>query len=253
MDSYWSPTGVLESSRNRWRSEKYCLRTTMVSTCSSVSLSFFQPLTKPTLTISKTLFVHVRQSLHMVVPRPNQHNSTSCSFVLVNGMTRWRELPLRVYELHVSEFCSASQLSTISILNNHLLTSNGSPCSPLLTPSLACLLWSHLLAINVCMARSSRLTRLSGTVTLCPSLVDIKICHGPLTTLLTAVQHFTLVLIVISIYFVCSNSAINFIDKMMNVLRSLSHVQPFGISKVMMATQSMWLLGLCGQSLHSLQ
>jgi len=26
MDSYWSPTGVLESSRNRWRSEKYWLR-----------------------------------------------------------------------------------------------------------------------------------------------------------------------------------------------------------------------------------
>jgi len=24
MDSYWIPTGVLESSRNRWRSEKYC-------------------------------------------------------------------------------------------------------------------------------------------------------------------------------------------------------------------------------------
>ena len=23
LESYWSPTGVLESSRNRWRSEKY--------------------------------------------------------------------------------------------------------------------------------------------------------------------------------------------------------------------------------------
>ena len=178
------------------------LRTSMVLTYSSVSLTFIQPLTKPTLTISKTWFMHVPQSLHMVIPRYNQHN------------LRQDKGYLEGYKLHMSEFCSASHLSTTSILNNCSLTLNGSPCSPLLTPSLACTLWSCLLAINMCMARSSRLTGLSETVTLCPSLtVNIKIHHGPLTMLLTAVWHFILVLIV---------------------------VQLFGITEVMMATKSMW-------------
>ena len=39
----------------------------------------------------------------------------------------------------------------------------------------------------------------------------------------------------------------------MYILRSLSHVRLFGITDVTMATESMWLLDLCGQLLQSLQ
>ena len=58
---------------------------------------------------------------NMVVPRPNQHNLSSHSFIQVNRMTRQRELPLRVYELHVSKFCSTPHLSTTSKWSQPLL------------------------------------------------------------------------------------------------------------------------------------